>query len=116
MKPTTFDSELEIKHRIVNGTPKLVLMIAKHVDDIKVTGEPSEIKLLMSELKNISGKLIINKNEFTNCGVHHKRHPDGSITLDQNEYISALIPIEHPELSNAPNTPASDELLSLYRS
>ena len=109
--PTTFDSELEVKHRMVNGKPKLVLMIAKHVDDIKVTGEPEEVAILMKELEHVFGKLTVSKNEFTNCGVHHTRHPDGSITLDQNEYISALIPIKHPELSNAPNTPASDELL-----
>ena len=32
------------------------------------------------------------------------------------EYIKALIPIKHHELSNALDTPASDELLSLYRS
>ena len=43
--PTTFDAELEVKHRYDQGTPKLVLMIAKHVDDIKVTGEPQEVEL-----------------------------------------------------------------------
>ena len=42
-----FDPELEVKHRMVQGQPKLVLMIAKHVDDIKVTGEPQEVKLFM---------------------------------------------------------------------
>ena len=114
--PTTFDSELEVKHRWINDVPKLVLMIAKHVDDIKVTGEPKEVELLMKELEHVFGKLTVSKNEFTNCGVHHKRHPDGTITLDQDEYISALIPIKHRELSNAPDTPASEELLSLYRS
>ena len=87
--PTTFDSELEVKHRYVHGKPKLVLMIAKHVDDIKVTGEPQEVNLLMQELERVFGELTVTKNEFTNCGVHHKRHPDGSITLDQDEYIKA---------------------------
>jgi hypothetical protein len=114
--PTTFDSELEVKHRMVQGKPKLVLMIAKHVDDIKVTGEPDEVKLLMNELEKVFGKLAVTKNEFTNCGVHHKRYPDGSITLDQNEYIKALIPIKHPELDSMHDAPASEELLSLYRS
>ena len=70
----------------------------------------------MKELEHVFGKLTVTKSEFTNCGVHHKRHNDGSITLDQDEYIKALIPIKHPELSNALDTPASDELLSLYRS
>jgi len=114
--PTTFDSELEVKHRLHNGKPKLALMIAKHVDDIKVTGETHEVNLLMSELENVFGKLTVTKNEFTNCGVHHKKHHDGTITLDQDDYIKALIPIKHRELSNDPSTPASEELLSLYRS
>ena len=116
LRPTTFDSELEVKHRYVKGQAQLVLMIAKHVDDIKVTGEPQEVALLMNELEHVFGKLTVTKDEFTNCGVHHKRHSDGSITLDQDEYIKALIPIKHKELSNDPSTPASDELLSLYRS
>jgi hypothetical protein len=116
LRPTTFDSELEVKHRIVDGKAQLVLMIAKHVDDIKVTGEPYEVNLLMKELERVFGKLTVTKDEFTNCGVHQKRHSDGSITLDQDEYIKALIPIKHKELSDAPSTPASEELLSLYRS
>ena len=91
-------------------------MIAKHVDDIKVTGEHYEVGILMKELERVFGKLTVTKDEFTNCGVHHKRHSDGSITLDQDEYIKALMPIKHKELSYTPSTPASDELLSLYRS
>ncbi len=70
----------------------------------------------MKELEHALGKLTVYKNDFTNCGVHHKRHSDGSITLDQDEYIKTLIPIKHPDLSNAPSTPASEELLLLYRS
>ena len=71
--PTTFDSELEVKHTYRNGKPKLVLMIAKHVDDIKVTGEAKEVGILMSELEHVFGKLTVTKNELTNCGVHHKK-------------------------------------------
>ena len=92
-------------------------MIAKHVDDIKVTGEPKEVKLLMTELEKVFGKLTVTENEFTNCGVRHIKHKDGRITMDQDEYIKALIPIERKELkgTNA-DTKASEELISLYRS
>ena len=107
LKPTTFDPELEVKHK--DG--KLVLMIAKHVDDIKVTGEVQEVKTLMTELENVFGKLTVNRNEFTNCGIRHRKHKDGTITLDQDEYIRALIPITHPELRSgvhsAHTTPGS---------
>ena len=45
------------------------------------------------------------------------RYPDGKITMDQDEYIKALIPITHKELKGtAPETKASEELVSLYRS
>ena len=101
---------------MIQGKPIIVLMIAKHVDDLKITGEAKEVKILMDELERIFGKLTVTRNEFTNCGVHHKRHTHGSITLDQDEYIKALMPIKHPELNNPHDTPASDELLSLYSS
>ena len=113
LKPTTFDPELEVKHK--DG--KLVLMIAKHVDDIKATGEVQEVKTLMTELENVFGKLTVNRDEFTNCGIRHRKHKDGTIILDQDEYIRALIPITHPELTGvAPETKASEHMVSLYRS
>ena len=71
-------------------------MIAKHVDDIKVTGEVQEVKTLMPELEHVFGKLIVNRSEFANCGIRHRKHKDGTITLDQDEYIRALILISHP--------------------
>ena len=113
LKPTTFDPELEVKHK--DG--KLVLMIAKHVDDIKVTGDTQEVKLLMSELEKVFGKLTVTKDEFTNCGIRHRKHKDGKITLDQDEYIKALMPITHQELVGVPpDTKASEEMVSLDRS
>ena len=55
LKPTTYDHELEVKHKYRNGKPQLVLMIAKHVDDIKVTGEPAEVQILTKELERVFG-------------------------------------------------------------
>jgi hypothetical protein len=34
--PTTYDPELELKHKVTNGRSELVLMVGKHVDDLKV--------------------------------------------------------------------------------
>ena len=70
LRPTTFDPELEVKHK--DG--KLALMIAKHVDDIKVTGDTQEVKLLMTELERVFGKLIVTRSEFTNCSTRHRKH------------------------------------------
>jgi hypothetical protein len=93
--PTTYDPELELKHKVTNGRSELVLMVGKHVDDLKVAGTKTETDLLVRELEKVFGKLTITRNDFTNCGVRHKRLKDGTITLDQDEYIQALIPIEH---------------------
>ena len=49
--------------------------------------------------------------------MYIKRYKDGTITLDQDDYIKALIPISHPELvGSSPETKASEEVVSLYRS
>ena len=58
-------------------------MIAVHVDDLKIGGKPWVIKDLLDRLEKEFGKLSVTMKEFTNTGVHHIQHSDGSITLDQ---------------------------------
>ena len=94
LKPISTDPECEVKHR--NG--RLVLIIAKHVDDIKIAGEEAEVQLLLKALEEKFGKIDRNDNDFTCVGIHHHRDSSGNITLDQNEYISAMNPIKHPDL------------------
>ena len=109
LRPTTYDSELEVKHRVEHGKPKLVLIVAKHVDDLKIAGEPSEVKLLMDALEKVFGKLTSTRNEFTNCGVRHRRLKDGSVVMDQDEYIKALIPIVHRNMIGKPPEELADQ-------
>jgi hypothetical protein len=117
LRPTTYDPELEVKHKLRNGKMQPALLIAKHVDDLKITGEPHEVQLFMEGLEKVFGKLTTTKNEFTNCGVRHRRLKDGSLTMDQDDYIKALIPIAHKDLvGKAQNEPATPELESLFRS
>ena len=113
LKPSMFDPELELKHR--NGV--LVLMLVKHVDDLKVAGEPQEVEALIKHLEAGFGKLTFAEAEFTNCGLHHCRSADGTVCMDQNEYILAMRPIRHPELTGRPSTdPCSAEVHNLYQS
>ena len=108
-----FDAELEVKHR--NG--ELVLILVKHVDDLKVAGEPQEVEALIRHLEAGFGKLTFNEAEFTNCGLHHRRLPDGTVSMDQDEYILAMRPIRHAELTGRPSTePCSAEVHQLYQS
>ena len=106
LQPLSSDPECEVKHRI-NG--KLVLMIAKHVDDIKIIGEEAEVQRLIAAIEH--------DPDFTCVGIHHVRSRDGTITLDQNEYISAMKPIVHPDLVGKPaDEPCTETITRLYLS
>ena len=98
LRPLAADPECEVKH--VNG--RLVLILVKHVDDLKIAGEEKEVQLLLQALETTFGKSDRNNNNFTCVGIRHTRGDDGAITLDQNEYISALKPIQHPDITGKP--------------
>ncbi|CAE7222318.1 unnamed protein product [Symbiodinium sp. CCMP2592] len=106
LRPSLFDSELELKH----VGSRLVLLLVKHVDDLKIAGEPCEVDALVAHLESGFGKLAYQENSFTVCGLTHVRHSDGSIEMNQDAYLAAMRPIQHPELtgraSNLPCTPA----------
>ena len=54
-------------------------------------------------------------DDFANCGVHQRRSADGTVTLDQDEYINALIPIRHADLVKAKaDQPAQGPLPDLF--
>jgi hypothetical protein len=114
MLPTTMDPELEVRH----DGGKLVAIGTKHVDDLKFGAEPKLLKdAIIPALEAEFGKLSYSESNFTNTGVRHKRLKDGTVTLDQDEYIAALKPINSPEMIGAPgDRPASDRLAELYRS
>ena len=111
LKPLSGDPETEVKH--VNG--RLVLIICKHVDDLKIAGVESEVQNLILSLEKVFGKIDRNDGDFTCVGIHHSRKPDGSIELDQDEYISSMKPIIHADLtSRAPEELCSEPVMRLY--
>ena len=113
LKQTSFDPELEILH--VDGHLRLVIAI--HVDDLKMTGPPETIKWFMDQLEATFGKLKCNWNSFTNCGIRHIRDPQTStVTLDQHEYAKALKPLVHADLRKGKEDALSDESHGLYLS
>ena len=84
---------------------------------MKVGAEPWVFKHLLARLEREFGKLTVTMHEFTNTGVHHKQHSDGSITLDQHDYINAIRPIRDAELQRAaPDKLVSERLRSFYMS
>ena len=113
LMPTSVDPELVAKH----VAKRLVALMTKHVDDLKVTGEDETVKHVFSEIGKVFGDLKVEKHRFTNCGVRHIQDPQTKeVTLDQTEYISALKPITHSELSSSSETDCSQELQGLYMS
>ena len=100
LKPTTYDKQLELRHDAGGhaAASELVAMCAKHVDDIKIAGSREMIKSLLKPLEREFGKLAYSENEFLNNGIRHKRLADGSVQQDQDDYLSAMIPITHASL------------------
>ena len=45
------------------------------------------------------GELEITKDNFTNCGVRHTKAPSGGYEMDQMQYLQALRPIVHKDLT-----------------
>ena len=73
LQPLSSDPECKVKHR--HG--RLVLILVKHVDDVKIAGEEA--------LEQTFGRSDRNNNKFTCVVIHHTRSPDRTITLDQHE-------------------------------
>ena len=87
MKPTSRDPELEVKH---DQYSKLVSLLGKHVDDLKIGGQPAFLKIIVDTLEYHFGKLKYEAREFTNTGVRHRQLEDGTIITDQDKYIKAI--------------------------
>ena len=94
MQPTTTDEELVLKH--CRKTRKLLALMTKHVDDLKITGSKEMILWIVKCLEAVFGEIKLIWHVFTNCGVQHHQIEDCTqITLDQIAYIAALKPIQH---------------------
>ena len=88
------DPELVLKHE--NGS--IIMMMTKHVDDLKIAGTRKDITWVVDQLQKTFGTLKLEWNQFVNCGVQHIHTVAAhEITLDQ-EYIAALKPIVHEDL------------------
>ena len=99
MNSSQVDGELCLRH-IQN---RLVAMLTKHVDDLKLTGDPDPMKSILSELQKVFGELKVEWYTFTNCGVRHIQNTiTMEITLDQIDYAKSLCRIVHPQLQPNP--------------
>lgn len=79
------DSELE--YLWVDG--ELKMMVLKHVDDLKIGGNPDMIKKFVAHLAEKFGKLQIHWNDFVFCGIQHT----------QNKFLGSIKPMLQQEIS-----------------
>ena len=63
------------------------LRTAKHVDDINLTGTEKEIDAYVKIVEATFGEVKLNKHSYTCVGVRQQKLADGSVQLDQDEYI-----------------------------
>ena len=112
--PSSVDPELSYKH--VNG--ELVAIMSKHVDDLKIAGEPNTVLHIIKEIQAVFGEMKVNRYDFTNCGIRHLQDPKTmATTLDQIHFANTPKPISHPQLSTGKAEDIADATLhELYRS
>ena len=89
---SSIDGELEL---LFKGD-ELVMLLLKHVDDLKMAAKKALIEEFVQHLTATFGKMDIEWGCFTFCGVRHEQLPDGSITLDQIKFLSACKPMAQP--------------------
>ena len=53
LKASTIDGELCMKYIAVAGRPKLVAIMTKHVDDLKMAGAREEIVFILQQLEKV---------------------------------------------------------------
>jgi len=112
--PSSIDPEMCFRH----DQGRLVCVMTKHVDDLKIAGEPEIVRQVLVELQKVFGELKVIYNSFVNCGVQHTQDVrTKEITLDQIKYASNLKTIAHHQLQTGqPEDEACSELHQLFMS
>ena len=98
------DRQLYFKHD-KNG--KLILLLSIHVDDLKITGESSEIDAVLKLLTESFDELKLATDNFEHLGLKHSLEKDGSRIVSQEHYIAELrfIPEDGCKGSTEPVSP-----------
>ena len=108
MTQCTIDNELCFLHKSGSertapkgSTLELLAVMAKHVDDLKLTGQRQTLIWILQQVEKVFGKLKIEWNNFTNCGIRHIQNVETKeVSMDQTEYIKGVKTISHPDISS----------------
>ena len=119
MIPSSVDGELVLKfEQADNGIGTLICLMAKHVDDLKLTGKKKVIEWVLQQIQEVFGELKIEWYTFTNGGLRHIQDPTTFlITLDQEEFIKNMKPITHQDIQGlSSDTECTVETIQLFMS
>ena len=126
MSQCTIDNELCFLHRECRSsdgsanasakTYQLIAVLAKHVDDLKITASKENIIWILKKIEQVFGQLKIEWNNFTNCGVRHRQDVNTKeVTMDQAEYINGVKTLSSSEMQRTgPETLCSTLLHHQY--
>ena len=90
------------------GKPLVRGVLGIHVDD-GIGGGDSHFHDVLQQLRKRFSFGAYNQHEFDFCGVHYKQWDDGTIELDQREYIHKIEPLNVPKNRRAePDAPLTD--------
>eukprot|EP00435_Cladocopium_sp_Y103_P042043 s45_g11.t1 len=78
------------------GKPQVRGVLGIHVDD-GLGGGDEYFKATIQKLREKFSFGAYNEHEFDFCGVHYKQWDDGTIEMDQKEYIRKIDPINVPK-------------------
>jgi hypothetical protein len=69
LTPSSVDPELCFRH----DRGKLVLLMTRNIDDLKLTGEPQHIRVVLANLQNVFGELKVTYNRLSivECTTHN---------------------------------------------
>ena len=113
--PVTYDDQVLFRH---NRQCVLEFIATIHVGDIKAACPGRTHREFVKVLEQVfgSGELVTTHDNFTNCGVRHTLTPTG-YELDQTEYLKALMPIQHVDLTGKPaDQPAAPYVQQFFHS
>ena len=54
-----------MQHKVEAGKPKLVVIMTKHADDLKLAGVTEEVIAVLQQIEKVFGKLKIEFHEFS---------------------------------------------------
>ena len=98
-----------------DGSPRLHGVLGLHVDD-GIGGGDAVFQRKIAEVRNRYSFGAYNEKDFVFCGVKYHQWPDGTIELDQIDYVNKIDPVSiHRERRQNPEAPLTLEETRLLR-